>query len=153
MRVLGIDPGLGGALALLDSDLDLLVCVDMPVIKGARNGRIPEHLLADIIRRLDPEQVWIEEVHSMPKQGVASTFTFGLGFGLVRGVCAGLGLPVRMVSPQAWKPRFQLRREKGASRGVAMRIFPANLSDFRRVKDDGRAEAALIALFGLEHKR
>src|SRR5262245_24206979 len=151
MRVLGVDPGLRGALALWDTEMDLLVVQDMPVVKVGKTTVIPEHLLVDRIRRLAPEIAWIEEVHAMPKQGVVSTFTFGMGYGMVRGACAGLGIRIQPVSPNVWKAAFRLRRDKGVSRTVAMRLFPHNASDFALVKHDGRAEAALIALYGSDH--
>jgi len=151
MRVLGVDPGLNGALALWDSDMGILITLDMPIVKSGKHKQISEGLLADMVSRLDPETAWVELVHAMPKQGVVSTFTFGMGFGMVRGVITGKGVPLRLVRPQQWKSVYGLRSDKSASRAVAARLFPSCANEFSRVRDEGRSEAALIALYGAEH--
>jgi len=151
-RCLGVDPGLKGAVALWDSEMDFLVVQDMPSVKTGKNSVISEGLLADMIRRLDPQQAWVELVHAMPKQGVVSTFNFGLGFGLVRGVITALGVPLHLVHSRVWKGAYGLRRDKRDSRVIAARLFPSFAREFSRVKDDGKAEAALIALYGAERQ-
>lgn len=156
-RVLGIDPGATGAVALLDTHSGELVVSDLPVISvkrtsGARKStEISEAHLAEIIRGLSPDAVWIERVHAMPKQGVSSSFNFGLAYGIVRGVIGAVGLPMFLVTPNEWKKEFRLGSDKSASRMLAGRLYPHNASVFSRVRDDGRAEAALIATFGARY--
>lgn len=157
MRVLGVDPGAGGALAMLDTELAALVVVDMPatLIKIGKQHRrqISEFWLADTLRVWQADTAWIERVHALPKQGVTSSFSFGLSYGLVRGVLAALGVPVQLVTPQEWKRSFRLGPDKNEARLIASRLFPQNAAHFTRARDDGRAEAALLALFGAQHGR
>ena len=137
---------------MLDTDLKALVVCDMPSMmvrigKGERR-QISEAGLASILRHYEPDAAWIERVHALPKQGVTSSFSFGLSYGLARGVLAALGVPVTLVTPQEWKRAFRLGSSKSEARTIACRLFPANAGYFARVRDDGRAEAALLALFG-----
>jgi crossover junction endodeoxyribonuclease RuvC len=81
---------------------------------------------------------------------VTSSFSFGLSYGLVRGVLAAMQVPVSLVTPNEWKRSFRLGPDKNEARLIAARLFPANASYFTRVRDDGRAEAALLALFGAQ---
>lgn len=147
-RVLGVDPGLSGGLALLDTDLDLLVVRDMPVVRVGKSRILHLAELTRLVVAWEPTAAWVERVHSMPKQGVASTFSFGMNYGLIRGVLAGLKVRTVLVTPQEWKRLFRLGSDKRESRVTAGLMFPSNAGDFSRVKDDGRAEAALLALFG-----
>jgi len=146
-RVLGIDVGLHGALALLiDGRLDAVA--DMPFIKTRVRGEISEGHLAQLVRSMSPDVAWIERVSAMPKQGIASAFNFGTSYGIPRGVCAALGVPIFLVSPAEWKREFRLRADKQQSRVMASRMWPDMAVHFSRIRDDGRAEAALIAAFG-----
>lgn len=157
MRTLGIDPGLTGALCLLDIPLSgrpvaTLTIEDMPtaeqMIGKVNKSIIMEAMVVALVKRLCPDHVYLEQVHSMPKQGVVSTFTFGMGYGVVRGVLAGLGLPVTHVPPQVWGKLVGLPRGEGGSRLRAAQLFPAYADQFARKMDHGRADAALIALAG-----
>lgn len=154
MRVLGVDPGATGALAMLDTDLAALVVCDMPstIVKVGKSHRrqISEFWLADILRVYAPDEAWIERVHALPRQGVTSSFSFGLSYGLARGVLAALGVRVTLVTPNEWKRSFRLGADKNEARLIAARLFPANAAFFTRARDDGRAEAALLALFGAQ---
>ena len=160
MRIAGIDPGLHGALAVWDSEFALMDIRDLPVvrsqIKSSKTKRkvnrdIDAVALADLLRAMDVNLAYVELVHSMPKQGVVSTFKFGATFGVILGVLAGLGVPTYLVKPQEWKARFHLiGKDKNASRLVASRILPANTRSFRLVQDGDKAEGALIALFAAE---
>lgn len=153
IRTLGIDPGLSGAIALLEGRT-LVDVFDMPVIEtlsGKRKKRriSPELLTVELEKYIGTiDRAFIEDVHAMPGQGVSSMFTFGEAFGLARGVLAGLKIPTRMVSPVTWKRAMRLPQGKDASRGMAAQLWPASAASFRRQRDDGRAEAALIAFWG-----
>ena len=153
MITLGIDPGQSGALALL-RDGDLLAVYDVPSIQLKAKGRaidLPQlaRIFAEIVEVVAaPDECWIEDVHAMPKQGVSSSFKFGTSFGIVQGLAAAHMLPTRFVSPHHWKAGLRLPKGKDAARGIASRQWPAMAAQFARVKDDGRAEAALIALHG-----
>jgi crossover junction endodeoxyribonuclease RuvC len=157
-RVLGVDPGASGALALLDGDTKHLTLHDMPTITvqraGARGGKhhaISEAHLAQLVRELRPDVAWVERVHAMPRQGVSSSFAFGLSYGLIRGVLATVPVPVFLVTPNEWKREYRLGADKHQARVLAARMFPHNASEFSRIRDDGRAEAALLASFGLRY--
>ena len=140
-KIVGIDPGLGGALALLDA-AKLTHLMDMPVF----NKRVAGRLVGEQLALWEPDYVVIEDVHSMPKQGVASSFLFGLNTGIVIGAVQATGVPMIKISSGRWKMQMGLRGQpKDASRGLAMELWPHFASAFERKKDDGRAEAALIA--------
>ena len=157
MRILGVDPGVSGALVLIETSLDdMLLIEDMPTHASHRTNKRQEvsaSWLADILRRLEPDEAWVERVHALPGQGVSSSFSFGQSFGIIRGVLGGLQVPTHLVTPNEWKRRLRLTADKSASRAMAVNLFPANAAAFARVKDDGRAEAALIAWFGLHDLR
>lgn len=147
--ILGIDPGKHGAIAMLDAtDPDrLLVVEDMPDLTGAALGSWLRQLLADV----QPDTVaaaWVEKVHAMPKQGVATTWRFAEHHGAVLGALGALGVPVHLVTPGVWKRAAGVTADKGTSRQRAAELWPHEAGRFARVKDDGRAEAALLALYG-----
>lgn len=150
--VMGIDPGLTGAIAAIDADAGEAEVWPMPTLTKqvgkSRRKVLNMPRLTAIIANVDPYLVLIEEVHSMPKQGVASTFSFGRAFGLVEGVCAGMQLSYMMVKPQDWK-RFHGLKAKGKDEAVefAGRMFPE--VDFgNKGQMSGTADALLIALCG-----
>jgi crossover junction endodeoxyribonuclease RuvC len=140
-RIVGIDPGLSGAAALLDGE-ELVDVFDF----AAADGRLLSGIVADWLDDRRPHHVVIEGVHSMPQQGVASTFKFGRAFGTIEGVVAALRLPSSLISPAHWKRVVGVTRDKASARALACRRWPEHRGWFERVKDDGRAEAALIAL-------
>lgn len=145
MPILAIDPGLSGALACYNDELCALAVVDMPTIKTKARQHIAEAELVRLIRTFAPNVAVIEQVHALPKQGVASTFNFGLGYGLVRGVLAALEIPVTFLTPPTWRRIAQVQgNDKNASRLRAMQLFPREAHLFSKVRDHGRAEAALI---------
>lgn len=145
--ILAVDPGQKGAIAALGHDGALHGVWDMPVL----DKRVSAPLLADILVPLQAHATVcvIEDVHAMPKQGVTSMFTFGRGLGCVEGVALGAGIPVRYVSPARWKRALLLGADKDTSRRRACETWPTDSQHFARVKDDGRAEACLIALYWL----
>jgi crossover junction endodeoxyribonuclease RuvC len=145
--ILGIDPGLSGALSFFFPGIPERVAVeDMPVAAGEVNAAG----LADRIRRMRPDVAIIEGVGARPGQGVVSMFKFGASFGVICGVLAALEIPCHRISPTSWKKHFKLSTDKEQSRALALRLFPATAEHFSRKKDHGRAEAALIARYGSE---
>ena len=143
--ILGVDPGKTGAVALVALDGVLLDVIDMPGATGAALGAHVRDFLADHA----PHRVrvaWVEKVASRPGQGVASTFTFGAGWGAVLGALGALEVPVELVTPHAWKKAMRVTADKASSRQRAAELWPADARRFTR--DDGRAKAALIAKHG-----
>ncbi|WP_037449255.1 hypothetical protein [Sinorhizobium fredii] len=145
--ILGIDPGQGGALAFYFPEHTARISVhDMPVA----GDHVDAAGLAERISQMRPDMAVIEAVHSMPKQGVASSFKFGRSFGVVIGVVAALGVPAHFVAPGRWKRYFRLPSDKDSARALALQYWPSNADRFQRKKDADRAEAALLARFGAE---
>ena len=142
--IAAIDPGKTGAIALL-YPCGFLDVHDMPIIDKEINARA----IADLFDEFTPAHIYIESVnsHGMGRQ---SAFNFGQGVGVLKGVMAALEIPWTPVSPAKWKKHFNLNRDKAASRATATRLFPKFSHYFKRAKDHGRAEAALIALWGSE---
>jgi crossover junction endodeoxyribonuclease RuvC len=149
---LGVDPGLSGALALC-IDGDLFDVTDMPAIDKRVNGTLIADWLDDLAPHLTAIAA-IEQVASRPGQGVASSFRFGHSAGVAEGVLTALRIPIRMVTPPTWKKHHRLiGADKDASRARACELWPTWAQSFKRVKDDGRAEAALIARWAWEVTR
>ncbi|CAN5601200.1 hypothetical protein BH24ACT5_BH24ACT5_17340 [soil metagenome] len=146
--IVGIDPGLSGALAALDGD-DLREVVDMPVV----DKTVIPALVADWLRLHSPDVVIVEQVASMPRQGVSSTFRFGMAYGVVLGVTATIGYRVEHIRPHLWKKTMGLTADKNRSRRMACDRWPLHADLFARVKDDGRAEAALLAAWWTDWSR
>ncbi len=145
--ILGIDPGISGAIAFFYTEAPTRVIVeDVPVVAGEISGR----LLAERIKTLKPDIAMIERVGAMPKQGVSSTFNFGVSFGQVRGVVSAFDIQIHLVAPAKWKRHFNLSSDKEEARSKAISIFPPCAASFARKKDHGRAEAALLARYGFE---
>jgi crossover junction endodeoxyribonuclease RuvC len=148
---LGIDPGLSGAFAFYNSVDRHLEIVDMPVTEVTRNGKTKRELSASLVasavagRKI--EFAVVERVGAMPGQGVTSVFSFGKSAGIVEGVLAAYEIPTHFATPQAWQKIFGVRAGKDGSRECAMRLFPWCAEYFQRKKDDGRSDAALIALY------
>ena len=144
MIIVGIDPGVTGALALF-RDGTLRSIEDMPVDAGRVNG----HAVTILLTLAEPDVVYLEWTQPMPKNGSIASYSLGLNTGIVIGVVQALNIPLERVRPAAWKLAMGLRgKPKAASRGMATELFPDFAAMFRRVKDDGRAEAALIARYG-----
>lgn len=148
ITVVGIDPGLSGGLAAITPEgLDLCV---MPALSVAKRRYLDEQAIVRWLMTYAPNKthVCIEAVQAMPKQGVTSMFTFGTGWGLVRGICAGLGLPYELARPQEWQGAILKGQPKGSEYLVASRLWPN--TDFRGSEraskpHDGLVDAALIA--------
>ena len=151
MIVVGIDPGANGALAFL-KDGQLIGMVDMPttvVKRGSREVReVNAPGLANILRAHDADAAYLEQVGAMPGQGVSSMFAFGRAVGVLEGALACAGVPVTKVPPQTWQRAMRVRGGKDGARERAMQLFPRDANLFERKKDDGRADAVLIASYG-----
>jgi hypothetical protein len=163
MIFVGIDPGLAGAIAFISNSEGVpLRALDTPTLVGGTKGRRDYDInqmraylstLNTLVARGEVFAV-IEHVHSMPKQGVASSFSFGRGVGLWEGLLVGLGIPYQKVTPQRWKQAMMdgMPKGKGSSIIVAKRLFPS--VELNRKKDHGRADALLLAEFlRKEHTR
>lgn len=158
--IIGIDPGLSGAVARLDTADGSLQVEDVPVFELKRNGKakreIDYHGLARMVDDMAKEpgtRIIIELVGSMPGQGVSSSFAFGKAFGVLIGVSAATFCPIEFVSPAKWKREMGVTASKDGSRAKASTLFPRYSELWRRAKDDGRAEALLIAAWGAETGR
>jgi len=145
--VMGIDPGISGAVAFFYPEQDRVALYDMPVVNNMVNGAE----LARIIKAYAPTDGIIEAVHAMPGQGVSSTFKFGQSYGIAIGVVTACTVPCHLVTPQRWKKYFRLGSDKDEGRELAIRLWPDSIH-FSRKKDHGRAEAALLARFYHETK-
>ena len=145
---LGIDPGKNGAAVLLDGDSRIVACWDTPTIKAGGKTLYDMSALTAIVHtaKIDGAHVAIERVHAMPGQGVTSTFSFGEGYGIWLGMIGYAELPLSYYTPQAWQKSMLagMPKGKGSSRLRAKQLWPT-CKLFDRVKDDGRADAALIA--------
>lgn len=154
MLLLGIDPGFSGAIALLDTRSNQLTVHDMPVVPGAKGKTVLNlHRLVTLLSTPDDPQLTIavlEKVSPRPGEGVSSAFRFGQGYGSIEMALVGCGWEQNYVTPTTWKKHFKLSSDKGVSRSLAMQRFPDSAHLFTRVKDDGRAEAALLALYARE---
>jgi crossover junction endodeoxyribonuclease RuvC len=153
--ILGIDIGVTGAIALLDETGALLEISDMPALADGPKGRraINAPLLAAIIFKSHADRAFVESVNARPGEGPTGAFAFGRARGVIEGVLAAAGIPATFVTPPAWKRAVGLTLlSKDASRSEAVRRWPNHAALFARARDDGRAEAALIAAAGLLRK-
>lgn len=150
--ILGIDIGVAGALALVTPSGKLLEIADMPVLRDGPKNRatVNAPLLAEIVYRWHAAEAFVEHVSARPGEGAVGAFAFGRSRGVIEGVLAACGVPARFIAPASWKRIVGLTMaSKDASRSEAIRRWPGHAALFARVKDDGRAEAALIAIAGL----
>ena len=158
MLIIGIDPGLSGSICFL-IDGKILDVIEMPTMaEGKKNKRQVNgsQVFNEITKRTKEYQknqirVVIEQVSAMPGQGVTSMFNFGQSFGVLKGVCTAMQLPMYFVRPAKWKKYFNLiNSEKDASRTRAIEIFPSFSSSLSKKKDSNKADAILIASFYYE---
>jgi crossover junction endodeoxyribonuclease RuvC len=157
MIIVGIDPGISGAISLFHGG-KLVKVQDFPLIevkvgKGFRKQMVAA-ALADMLAGTFPEggqpgHVYLEHVNARGKEGAVGAFSFGRGFGMLEMACAALQIPYTLVLPGVWKKAMAVPADKGLARMRACREFPAFAAQFARVKDDGRAEACLIGLYGV----
>ena len=153
MKIIGIDPGLSGGIAVLKKN-KVLALFDMPVMpEGKKNKRqLNSAQLANIIKDniVNDEEVVVivEQVNAMPGQGVTSMFNFGQTFGAIKGICAALGLSIFFVRPSKWKKHFELiNSSKDSSRTKVIEMYPNLSSQLSKKKDVNKSDAILIARF------
>ncbi len=156
MKILGIDPGLSGAIAILEKK-KVLNLFDMPVMaEGKKNKKqLNSAQLVNIIKEnsVGGEEivVVVEQVNAMPGQGVTSMFNFGQTFGAIKGVCAALNLPIFFVRPSRWKKYFELiNSSKDSSRTKVIEMYPSLSSQLAKKKDVNKSDAILIARYYYE---
>lgn len=153
MLTLGIDPGLSGALAILDSRGHVALLESLPTIQRGK-GKVKRELdAAGLAHLLGPYAVdlrlaLVEAVASRPGQGVASVFSLGHSLGVIHGTLGALGIPWQPVTPSTWKKAMRLDSDKEACRAAAVRLFPS--IPMHRKADHNLAEALLLARYGLE---
>jgi len=154
-RIIGIDVGREGALALLTRNAALIEVADMPVLhdEPANRASVNAPLLADILARWQARAAFVEYVGARPGEGAVGAFAFGRARSVIEGGCGALGIAVTFITPPSWKRAVGIPPgrdgAKDAARAEAIRRWPDQAALFVRVKDDGRAEAALIAIAGL----
>ncbi len=158
MLIIGIDPGISGSICFLQ-DGKIVDVVEMPTMTEGKknkkqvNGSQIVNEISEKIKELDKSdiKVVIEQVSAMPGQGVTSMFNFGQSFGILKGICSSMQLPMYFVRPAKWKKYFNLiNSEKDASRTRAIEIFPYFSNQLSRKKDSNKADAILIASFYYE---
>ena len=153
MKIIGIDPGLSGGIAILKHN-KVLNIFDMPVMpEGKKNKRQLNSaqlvtLIKGNIKSNEEIIVIVEQVNAMPGQGVTSMFNFGQTFGAIKGVCAALELPIFFVRPSKWKKHFELiNSSKDASRTKAIEMYPILSNQLAKKKDVNKSDAILIGRF------
>ncbi len=157
MLIIGIDPGISGSICFF-KDGRILEVIEMPVMtEGKKNkkqvngAQIYNEFLKRINKKEDEIRVVIEQVSAMPGQGVTSMFNFGQSFGILKGICSAMQLPMFFVRPAKWKKYFNLiNSQKDASRTRAIEIFPYFSIQLSKKKDSNKADAILIASFYYE---
>ena len=158
MLIIGIDPGISGSICFFQ-DGKIVDVVEMPTMTEGKknkkqvNGSQIFNEISEKIKKLERKEikVVIEQVSAMPGQGVTSMFNFGQSFGILKGICSAMQLPMYFVRPAKWKKYFNLiNSEKDASRTRAIEIFPYFSNQLSRKKDSNKADAILIASFYYE---
>jgi len=153
MIIFGIDPGVSGAICLLENKKvidvhDMPTMIDGKKNKKQVNGAQLTNIIKDKLKENKETIVVVEHVNAMPGQGVTSMFNFGQSFGVIKGVCAALGIPIYFVRPMKWKKHFNLiKTNKDASRTKVIQVYPEISSKISRKKDSNKADAILIARY------
>lgn len=154
--LIGIDPGLSGAIAVLKDDSVEVWDIPTLIVAGAAGTTRREYQVSEMAAILRPYvahgasvMAGLESVHSMPGQGVRSMFSMGRGLGIWEGLLGAFAIPYTKIIPQEWKRAMLsgMGHDKESSRVRAQQLFPALTEKFSRKRDDGRAEAALIASY------
>ena len=152
MIILGIDPGRFGALSVMEGEA--CRCFDMPIHEIKRAGKIRReidpHGLANLVVQWvgSNDHAFVERVGVRPGEGAVPSFSFGRGFGIIIGILAALAVPYTMVESRMWKKALGVPADKDAARARASQLIPRAADQWPLKKHDGRAESALIALYG-----
>ena len=158
MLIIGIDPGISGSICFFDNG-KVIDVIEMPTMTDGKKNKKQvngSQIYNEILKRVNNLEkqdirVVIEQVSAMPGQGVTSMFNFGQSFGILKGICSAMQLPMYFVRPAKWKKYFNLiKSEKDASRTRAIEIFPYFSSQLSKKKDSNKADAILIANFYYE---
>jgi crossover junction endodeoxyribonuclease RuvC len=158
MLIIGIDPGITGSICFFQGG-KIISVIEMPnMAEGKKNKKQVNgaQIFYEITLRIkdlkkEDIKVVIEQVSAMPGQGVTSMFNFGQSFGILKGICSAMQLPMYFVRPTKWKKYFNLiNSEKDASRTKAIEVFPYFSSELSKKKDSNKADAILIASFFYE---
>lgn len=144
---IAIDPGAAGAIAWMEAE-HLIEVRDLPVAKVNGRSELLPAALANMLRDRMPAWAIVERMAARPTDGRVGAFALGRNYGSLLGVLAALAIPVELVSPSKWKSALRLSADKSASRAMAMQLWPGAAPHFARVRDDGRAEAALLGRYG-----
>jgi crossover junction endodeoxyribonuclease RuvC len=150
---IGIDPGISGAVAILDKKGDIVLIFDMPTVEIKVGSSMKKKIApAAIVDELlpftkEPCIALIEKVGARPGEGAVSMFGFGRSLGVIEGVLAALQVPYSLVAPTVWTKAMRTNPGKDGSREKAMELWPKDAAYFKRVKDNGRSDAALIAKY------
>ena len=153
MIIIGIDPGINGAISVLKNKKIIEVYDTPTMIDGKKNkrqinGAQVTNIIKERLNTNDEVIVVVEQVNAMPGQGVTSMFNFGQSFGVIKGICAALSIPIYFVRPMKWKKHFNLiKTNKDASRTKVIEAYPDISDKLHRKKDSNRADAILIALY------
>ena len=146
--ILGVDPGINGALAFYDEDE--LIIYDMPVIERNKTKRVENHALGLIIKEQKPDHAYVEQVNAFG-MGATSAYNFGWNCACIEAVLAFYNVPFTYVIPQKWKKAMDCPKEKQGARVRATQLLPQFSHNWHLKKHSDRAEASLIALYGLKH--
>ena len=153
MIIIGIDPGVSGAISIMENK-KVIEIHDMPtMIDGKKNkkqvnGSQVTNIIKEKLNQNKEIIVVVEHVNAMPGQGVTSMFNFGQSFGVIKGICSALSIPIYFVRPAKWKKYFNLiKTNKDASRTKVIQVYPEISNQLSRKKDSNKADAILIARY------
>jgi hypothetical protein len=154
MRIVGVDPGLSGACALLEianSDTALVDVIDVPITGSGAKQSVDVIQLQEWLQRHGPRHAFLERAQAMPRQGASSGFKYGRVVGALEATLMLSAVPLVIVEPSKWKRHFHLQgADKEGARQLAIRLFPREHRFFARKRDHNRSEAVLIALYGAQ---
>ena len=153
MLIIGIDPGINGAICFFQNG-EVKDVLEMPTMAEGKknkrqiNGAQVTNIIKERLRENEEVLVVVEHVNAMPGQGVTSMFNFGQSFGVIKGICSALSIPIYFVRPAKWKKQFNLiKTNKDASRTKVIEIYPQISGKLSRKKDSNKADAILIARY------
>src|SRR6516162_8932129 len=154
MRIVGVDPGLSGACALLEianGDTTLVEVIDAPIIGSGAKQSVDVILLQEWLQRHGPHHAFLERAQAMPRQGASSGFKYGRVVGAIEAALMLCAVPLIVVEPSRWKRHFHLHgADKEGARQLTIRMFPADHRFFARRKDHNRSESVLIGIYGAQ---